>query len=78
MARGTTKSPCVGLRVEIPAYTDMWMRGARFGTIARVRHCNGRYLGVSDPRGAGLFAVRMDHPSIKKLAWFIADECRYL
>lgn len=78
MARGTTKSPAVGRRVEIPAYTDLWMRGARFGTVARVVEGKGNYLDPRDPRGADRFGVRMDHPAVKRLAWVIADDCRYV
>lgn len=25
----------IGTRVEIPAYTDAWMRGDRYGTVVR-------------------------------------------
>jgi hypothetical protein len=78
MAKGTTKHPCVGKRVEIPAYCDLWMRGARFGTIECVSIGKGAYLQAGDPRGADMFAVRMDHPQVKRLAWVIADDCRYV
>lgn len=76
--RGTTKHPSVGKRVQIPAYTDLWMRGARTGTIARVIIGKGNYLQSNDPRGADIFAVRMDHPQIKRLARVIADDCTYI
>lgn len=75
MPRGTAKSPNVGKRVEIPAYCDLWMRGARMGTVARVQEGKGNHLDPRDPRGATLYGVRMDHPSIKRLAWVIADDC---
>lgn len=52
MAIGTTKHPHVGRRVQIPAYCDLWMRGARFGTIERVIIGKGNYLDPRDPRGA--------------------------
>lgn len=78
MAKGTTKHPSVGKRVEIPTCCDLWMRGARFGTIARVALGKGNYLQAGDTRGADRFAVRMDHPQVKRLAWVIADDCRYL
>lgn len=77
-ARGTTKHACVGKRVEIPAYADLWMRGARFGTIERVIIGKGNYLQANDPRAADIFVVRMDHPQVKRLARFIADDCRYI
>lgn len=78
MARGTTKHRAVGSRVRIPAYTDLWARGAREGTIARVQPGKGNYLDPRDSRGATLFGVRMDHPSVNRLAWCIADDCTYI
>lgn len=78
MKRGTTKHPCVGKRVQIPAYTDLWMRGARFGTIERVALGSGNYLAARDPRGADIFVVRLDHPQISKPARFIADDCTFI
>lgn len=78
MAHGTTKHPCAGKRVEIPAYCDLWMRGARFGTVTRVVEGKGNFLDPKDPRGATIFAVRMDHPQVKKLVRVIADDCRII
>lgn len=78
MPIGTTKSPAVGKRVEIPAYCDLWMQGARFGTVERVRLGSGNYVQAGDPRGADRFGVRMDHPQVKRLVWVIADDCRYV
>lgn len=78
MSIGTTKHPCVGKRVQIPAYCDLWMQGARFGTIARFIKGRGSYLGAGDIRGADTFVVRMDHPQVKRLARVIADDCSYL
>lgn len=78
MPIGTTKHIAVGARVEIPAYCDLWMRGARFGTVERVKVPSNNYLAAKDSRGATLFGVRMDHPQVKRLAWVIADDCRYL
>jgi hypothetical protein len=75
---GTTNHECVGKRVQIPAYTDLWMRGARYGTIKRVIPGGGNYLAANDPRGATIFVVRMDHPEVKKLARFIADDCKFV
>lgn len=41
-----------GTRVELsPAY-DLWMRGARFGVVTKVKD--------------GIASVRMDHPQVKK------------
>lgn len=78
MRIGTKNHPCVGLRVQIPSYSDLWMRGARFGTIERVIEGKGLYLTPNDARGADIFAVRLDHPQVKKLARFIADDCTYI
>lgn len=78
MAIGTTKHRCVGLRVEIPAYADLWMRGARFGIVERVKEGEGNYIDPRDPRGATRFAVRMDHARVKRLQWFIADDCTFI
>lgn len=78
MTVGTKNHVCVGKRVQIPAYTDLWMRGARFGTIERVCVGKGSYLDPRDPRGATRFAVRMDHPSVKRLVRFMADDCTFI
>ena len=78
MPRGTSKHHCVGLRIQIPAYTDLWMQGARYGTIERVAEGKGNYLQAGDPRGATRFGIRLDHPSITRLAWCIADDCTYV
>lgn len=78
MRNGTKNHPTVGKRVEIPAYADLWMRGARFGTVERFIEGRGNYIDPRDPRGASVFVVRMDHPQVKRPARFIADDCRYL
>lgn len=78
MKRGTKNHVCVGKRVEIPAYCDLWMQGARFGTVERVIEGMGNYLEPHDPRGATIFAVRMDNPQVKRLVRVIADDCRYI
>jgi hypothetical protein len=78
MKRGTKNHPCVGKRVRIPVYTDLWMRGATHGTIVRVIEGTGNYLDPRDPRGATIFVVKMDHPQVKRLARVIADDCSYV
>ena len=77
MARGTAKHARAGTRVQIPAYCDLWMQGARFGTIERVAVGRGSYLDPKDPRGATLYGVRMDHSGVKRLAWVAADACAH-
>jgi hypothetical protein len=78
MLRGTTKHTCVGERVQIPAYTDLWMRGARFGTVERVIERSSNFVQANDPRGGTIFCVRMDHPQVRKLARVRADDCTYV
>ena len=78
MATGTINHPSVGKRIQIPAYCDLWMQGARFGTIERVAISKGNYLQANDARGMDRFGIRMDHPAVKKLAWCIADDCTYI
>lgn len=77
MKHGTKNHACVGKRVQIPAYTDLWMRGARFGTVERVIPGSGNYVQAGDTRGADIFVVRMDHPQVKRLARVIADDCAF-
>lgn len=77
MKRGTKNHVCVGKRVEIPAYADLWMQGARHGTVARVIPGAGSYAQAGDTRGADIFVVEMDHPQVRRLARFVADDCRF-
>lgn len=42
----------VGDRVEIHPSADLWMRGARFGTVTKV---------------GAVVSVRMDHPQVRNL-----------
>jgi hypothetical protein len=57
MARQTKKEKAVdtfvGVRIELHPGCDLWMRGARFGTITGF--------------GGSYATVRMDHPQVKKL-----------
>lgn len=78
MPTGTKNHPCVGSRVQIPAYSDLWMQGARFGTIERVKTGNGNYLAPGDIRGADVFIVRLDHPQVKGAKRFVADDCQFI
>lgn len=78
MPAGTAKHCCVGKRVQIPAYSDLWMRGARVGTVTRVKVFSDRYLAARDPRGADRFQVQLDHAAVKKPHWFIADDCQFV
>lgn len=78
MAIGTKNHPDVGRCVEIPAYADMWMRGARFGTVERVidRSSHKRL----DPRDCSeIYRVRLDHPQARgKLYSYHGPDCRII
>lgn len=60
----------MGSRVEIPAYADMWMRGARFGRIKRVTR--------SAMDGTVMIAhVQLEHPQArKKLYRYPLEDCK--
>lgn len=51
----------IGARVELHPGCDLWMRGARFGEVVRVK--------------GGIFTVRVD--GVKKLQRFPADRLRF-
>jgi hypothetical protein len=74
-ARGTAKHWTVGRRVQVPAYSDLWMRGARFGTVERWIEGKGNYIAPNDPRAASMLVIRMDHPQVRRLARFPFDDC---
>lgn len=48
----------IGKRVEIAPHFDLWMRGARFGTVRRVK---------TGKDGRVLLVLKMDHPQVKRL-----------
>jgi hypothetical protein len=60
----------IGKRVEIPVHYDLWMQGARFGTIT------GRRQGK--PGLSACLLVRMDHPRVKRLAKVWAIDTDYI
>lgn len=51
----------IGSRVQISPSFDLWVRGARYGTI------KGAEL---DKHGREIVIVRMDHPQVRKLQRF--------
>lgn len=69
----TTKDPRVGTRVELPAFSDQWMRGARFGTVTRVFKRSGEGMNADD-----VLWVRCDHPSIRRLYKHFALQFRWV
>jgi hypothetical protein len=50
--------PKIGARIEIPVHYDLWMQGARRGTVTAFRKGGD---GISD-----CVLVKMDHPQVKK------------
>lgn len=73
------QSPCgltKGDRVQVPVHSDLWMRGARFGTVTRVYRYWRDGLGAPGSFDRVLVAVRMDHPSVKRLGRFLASDCQ--
>lgn len=52
-------SHLIGKRIEIPVHYNLWMRGARYGTVTAFR--SSQTPGTSD-----YLTVRMDNPNVKK------------
>lgn len=67
--RSPDNRPPIGARIEIPVHYDMWMRGARTGTVTTFRRGK---LGQSD-----YVTVRMDHPQVRKLLKVWAPDWGY-
>lgn len=59
------QSFAVGDRVELSPATDLWMRGAKYGTVSEVTWDN-------------RVAIRMDHKSVRRLQWHIAENVRHI
>ena len=57
-------TPTVGMRVELPVHHDLWMRGARFGVVAKVDDKYAR--------------VRVDHPQVKGLVPVSKEDWEYM
>jgi hypothetical protein len=55
----------IGDRVELHPGCDLWMRGAKFGTI------HAASVVIRDA-----WVVRMDHPAVKNLRTFKSDRLR--
>ena len=59
------------MRVQIPAYTDRWMMGDRFGEVV------GAYvLEQGEHEGSEVFRVKLDISG--KVAKFLADDCEVI
>lgn len=59
MTKTKSPDPRVGKRVEIHPACDLWMRGARFGTVTAVKD--------------GVLLVRMDNARVRKLQRLTPD-----
>lgn len=59
-------------RVQIPAYTDRWMMGDRYGTIIGYSKPK-NYLDPKDPRGRTIARVKLDKSG--KTIRVILDDC---
>lgn len=55
-----------GDRVELSPACDLWMRGARFGTI----------VGFIGPSSAPSYQIKMDHPRVKGIKYFNPEYLR--
>jgi hypothetical protein len=49
----------IGKRIQIPVHYNLWMQGARYGTVTGFRHS--KTPGTSD-----YVLVKMDHPQVKR------------
>lgn len=56
----------VGQWIELHPACDLWMRGAKFGTITKIANDNGTPVAL----------VRMDHPQVRKLQRITGDLLR--
>jgi hypothetical protein len=56
-------SSLIGKRVQVPAWTDTWMMGDRYGTIVEITELPGRLVGtprVPFERARTIARVRLD------------------
>jgi hypothetical protein len=61
------------LRVEIPAYLDTWMRGARYGTVTKTYWRKWRDP-FTNKEGRDEFArIKMDHPQARDVVALLSD-----
>lgn len=58
----------MGTRVQIPAWSDLWMRGARYGEIVKT------YRKRNTHSTEMIAVVKMDHPQVKKPVKFLLDD----
>lgn len=53
-----------GTRMELHPACDLWMRGAKFGTVTRI---------TENSEGAPIVHVRMDHHQVRKIQRFTVE-----
>lgn len=58
-------------RIEIPAYTDRWMMGDRYGDLVKVTRTQGR---GRIPKGTEVAHVKLDKSG--KTMRFLLNDCR--
>lgn len=54
----------IGSRIELAPHCDLWMRGAKYGTVTRI-------TGTDD---AARVHVRMDNPRVRKIQRLAPDQ----
>lgn len=64
------KEITVGARIELSPHCDLWMRGAKYGTITK--------LGNHRKATADIVRVQMDHPAVKRPKWYRASDLRVI
>lgn len=57
----------VGKRVEIPAHTDRWMRGDRYGVVQSVRRRSDKVVATIEMDKSGV-RLRCDLDALKEIA----------
>lgn len=51
-----------GMRVQLLPHLDLWMRGAKYGTVR-----------AESPQFPGFVRVKLDHPNIRQIYKFLPD-----
>jgi hypothetical protein len=63
----------IGKRVQVPVWSDTWMKGDRYGTIVSLSHMRLRHKAPGDGPGGALIArVKLDK-SGKTKPWRVSD-----
>ncbi len=59
----------IGQRIEIPVHYNLWMRGARYGTIVAAYH--------GKPGTSAYASVKIDHPQVRRRLKLWAHDIAY-